>query len=91
MKTKSRNTLIVAIALVSSMGGTYGWIRQSSRLDVLEICAQVEPNAPVEIEYLGTHLSLHHGILARYKITGLSELDKAAWYLIPWRDVALTK
>lgn len=93
MKRKWRITLIAGVAIAAVVVGTYGLIRRTSKYDVLKRCAVADRDAPVELVYEGTYLSLHHGVLVSYRIVGLSKLElvNGDWYLIPWREVVLSK
>ena len=72
---------------------TYGLIRSTSKYDVLKSAAAAERGASVELVYRGTYFSLHHGVIVSYGIVGRRELElvHGHWYLIPWRDVQLSK
>lgn len=91
MKKKWRNAIIAGGTIGAVVVGAYGLARSTSKYDVLKRCQAAERDASVRLVYVRTRFSLHHGVLVRYRIVGLTELDKAVWYLIPWREVILSK
>jgi len=91
VKKAWRSTLIAGLASAAAIVGAYGLIRSTSRHDVLKRSKAAERGASVHLVYEGIYLSLHHGMLVSYRIVGPTELVNGHWYLIPWREVQLSK
>lgn len=89
----SRPRYLILIGLLTALAGwcACATLRRATTHDVLMTCRLAERDASVQLVYEGTYLSRNHGVLVSYRLVGLSELSFAHWYLIPWREVVLSK